>query len=373
MSNPLKGYGAGIRRETLLGWVAWYGISEPEVEYDELKQRVTDLGLDVQSMPGPIRPGDAFKRACRYAQASRLPLSDDTYANVLIRKVTQSNDVLEWHMVVETVDPDGKRLSYDEAARLIFRKREYKVKLTYKARNNRIVSGENVFFTAEDASAYRKEVEDDTTIPEDAELKTEILNDPKLIVERTGWSQQRDVRRIVDEAEDRFREEFDHAMKYLDAQTIRQTVRRQMDLMRAFLLRRNGSVYFIPRDQEDKAVAMCALLDWIGRGSGFHILPLIDTEKQREMIQAAFEDEVHESAQAMLNVLAEAIHNKEPLTFSKWSEMLDAKESLIARAREYSDLIEREFAKAGTELALLDDTMSDVFTKGLIKPERGSK
>jgi hypothetical protein len=150
-------------------------------------------------------------------------------------------------------------------------------------------------------------------------------------------------------------------------------VRRQLDEMRAFLLRRNGSVYFVPKDQEDAAVGMTELLEWVGRGSGFHILPLIDTDKQREMIQAAFEDEVHESAQTMLNTLQEAIHKKEPVTKAAWLEFMNRKEALQSRAAEYSDLIDREFIKAGTELALLDDAMTDILTGGLIKEGRSRK
>jgi len=144
-----------------------------------------------------------------------------------------------------------------------------------------------------------------------------------------------------------------------------------LDIMRAFLLRRNGSVYFVPKDQEPKAEALAYLLAWIGNGSGFHILPLIDTDKQRELIQGAFEDEVHESAQKMLNDTQEALVKNKKLTHGAWIEMLDRKEKLVERAREYSDLIDREFMKAGTELALLDDSLTQVLKEGVIKEPRG--
>ena len=317
-SSPLAGYGAGIRKETLLGWVAWYGISDPEVEYDALKNEFARLGLDEGALPAPLRPGDTFKRACRYAQESKIPIPNtDLYANVLIRKVAMDPDLLQWNMVVETVDSNGKKLDFDEVAELKFHK--------------------------------------DTN---------------KLEIVRTDWSKQRGYTGISNRAVQRFRDEFTHAQTFIDSQTLRQTIRRQLDLMRAFLLRRNGSVYFVPKDQQEQAEALAELLEWVGHGSGFHILPLIDTQKQREMIQGAFEDEVHESAQKMLGDLQDSLVQKKEITNGQWVEMLERKDALLARAREYSDLIDREFAKAGTELALLDDALEQVLMEGLIKAPR---
>jgi hypothetical protein len=308
--NPLAGYGSGIRKETLLGWVAWYGISDPKVEFEALKQKFEDLGLDEAALPAPLRPGDSFKRACRYGQQSKIPIpgQTDQYANILIRKVAMEADLLEWHMVVETVDQEGKRLGYDEVAALRF----------HKTKN-------------------------------------------ELEIDRTDFSRQRGYAQLCNRAIAVFRQEFEDAQTYIDSQTLRQVIRRQLDIMRAFLLRRNGSVYFLP------------LLEWMGNGSGFHILPLIDTEKQREMIQGAFEDEVHESAQKMLGDLQEALTAKKPITNGQWLDMLDRKDKLYSRAREYSDLIDREFAKAGTELALLDDSMTELLKQALIKEPRGKK
>lgn len=327
--NPLAGYGAGIRKETLLGWVAWYGISDPQVEYEPLKQRFADLGLDEEALPAPLRPGDSFKRACRYAQDSKIPIpGTDRYANILIRKVSMQQDLLVWHIVIETVDSENETLGYDEIADLRFHKDQG---------------------------------------PPDADGKPT----GKLEIVRSKKSMSKGYKRISDRAVTRFKEEYEDAQKYIDSQTLRQTVRRQLDMMRAFLLRRNGSVYFLPRDQEPKAEALAHLLEWIGNGSGFHILPLIDTEKQREMIQGAFEDEVHESAQKMLGDLQEALVQEQPITNGTWVDMLSEKEKLFERAREYSDLIDREFKKAGTELALLEDSLQEVLKQGLIKPARG--
>ncbi len=367
--SPLAGYGAGIRKETLLGWVAWYGISDPEVEYDALKKRVIDLGLDISALPAPLRAGDSFKRACRYAEQKKIPYGD-VFTNIMIRSVTQDNETVERHLIVEIVDADDRQLEYEAAARLILDK--YAYTLSWTAKNGR--SMEVTFAHKQSAVELRTKIEETPGYdPAKGNLRLSMSEEPSLIIERFDWSLKKKNVALVESALERFELEYEKARTFLDAQTIRQMVRRQLDLMRAFLLRRNGSVYFIPGDQEEQAIALCDLLDWISPDSGFHILPLIDTAKQREMIQAAFEDEVHESAQAMLHILSEALHNEESVTSAAWVEFMSKKEALQARAVEYSDLIDREFIKAGTELSLLDDTMTELLKQGLVKESRSRK
>lgn len=366
--SPLAGYGAGIKRETLLGWVTWYGISDPEVKYDDLKQKVTDLGLQVEALPAPLREGDCFKRACRYAEQKKLPYGD-LFANILIRSVSQDKETIERHLVVEIVDADGRRLEYEAAAHLILDKFLYYLSWQEGEYGK---THERTFRRREDALEVRMNIENDKRYDEktwNLRLSSGV-EDANLHIERTDWAKQPKNVQLVSEALERFEDEYERAKTYLDAQTLRQMVRRQLDAMGAFLLRRNGSVYFLKKSEEERAIAMCDLLDWIGNGSGMHILPLIDTDKQREMIQAAFEDEVHESAQSMLNTLSEAITNKKPVTKAAWVDFMNRKEALQALAAEYSDLIDREFVKAGTELALLDDAMTELLTAGLIKEGR---
>ena len=367
-NSPLAGYGAGIRKETLLGWVAWYGISDPMVKYDDLKKKVIDLGLDVSALPAPLRAGDSFKRACRYAEQKKLPYGN-LFINTMIRSVSQNTETVERHLVVEIVDANGRRLEYEVAAHLILDKFTFTV--TWNEDGDSAKPRQRTTKHKADAVSIRTNVESEKGFdPDSWNLRLAESEDAALTINRTDWAKKPKNRAIVNEALDRFQDEYTAATTYLDSQTLRQMVRRQLTLMRAFLLRRNGSVYFVPKDQEPEAIAMCDLLDWIGHGSGFHILPLVDTAKQREMIQAAFEDEVHESAQTMLNTLQEALHKQEPITKAAWLDYMNRKEALQELAGEYSGLIDKEFIKAGTELALLDDTMTELLKGGLIKEGR---
>lgn len=362
--NPLAGYGAGIRKETLLGWVAWYGISEPQVTHEKLRDKFKELGLDKDALPAPIRPGDAFKRACRYAEQSKIAITGtDTYANVLIRNVAQTPEMIERHIVIEIVDAQGRKLDHQDAVALTFYKKRYTV-----------TGHQDAADTEEDEEPTKPSISEHRFRAE-AVAASEALNDPDAKIKTADsptldinilWTDKK-AAGLITQAVDRFREEFASASVFIDSQTLRGVIRRQLDLMRSFLLRSGGSVYFVPKSEEKKAIALTVLHEWIGNGSGFHILPLIDTEKQREMIQAAFEDEVHEEAKQMIFKLREAINDKTPLTAKQFTELRERKEALQSRAKEYSDLIDHEFIKAGTELALLDDAMSEVFMGGLVK------
>ena len=121
MTSPLPGYGKGLTDDLILGHVAWYTITKPRLTHDQIMSLVTDLGLDANIIPKPPRAGDAFKRACRYSERNGLPVpySDNT-ANFMIRAVAQTITEVERHLMLEIVDPNGRRLEYHKAAELQF-------------------------------------------------------------------------------------------------------------------------------------------------------------------------------------------------------------------------------------------------------------
>ena len=277
--NPLKGYGAGIKNQPLLGWIAWYTISEPRIEHANLKAKVIELGLDEVTLPAKLRSGDSFKRACRYAGQKKIPLvGTSNVANVLIRDVVQDTETVERHMIVEIRDSANHRLEYETAARLTLQKAAHHVSWEKDG-----VKHKETFFRRSEASAKLKALGDDV------DASVESVNEPTLDIERTVWAATSQYRDLVDASVDKFVQEYDYAKTYLDPQTLRQMVRRQLDMMRSFMVRSTGSVYYIPVDQGEKAEKLAELLDWISDGSVFHMLPFIDTEKQREMMQASFE------------------------------------------------------------------------------------
>ena len=64
-------------------------------------------------MPNEIRPVDAFRRATKEVETSRN-LGNGLQENYIVRDVYYDSAVAVRHIVKETVDSKGKRLSYNE-------------------------------------------------------------------------------------------------------------------------------------------------------------------------------------------------------------------------------------------------------------------
>ena len=313
MTTPIPGYGQSIPATLTLGHIAWYSIAKPRLTSDGLIELIADLGLDPAIIPNPPRPGDAFKRACRYSERKGLPIpySDNT-ANFLIRPVAQTHEDIERHMVIEVVDPDGRKLEYHDVAHLTF------------------------------------------------DRSKAVLNVSKKSIGDT-------LDALTDDTLQAFAVHLKDATKYIDAQVIRRMIREQLDLMSAIAVRRQGSVYFIPFKAKKLTEALEKFTTYCGPGSAFHALPLIDDTKQREMVKAAFEDEVHEGATQLITELGQLQDTKTEITSNAWTVYREKFNTLKAQTGEYQSLVNMELLKADSEMDALEHQLSDFITTGLIK------
>ena len=313
MTTPIPGYGDSFPEELTLGHIAWYSLAKPRLTSDNLIELIADLGLDPSIIPKPPRPGDAFKRACRYSERKGLPiLYSSNTANFLIRPVTQTLADIERHIVIEVVDPDGRRLEYHDVAHLMF------------------------------------------------DRSTSVLN-----VSKKSVSDVLDP--LTDDTLQAFAVHLKDATRYVDAQVIRSMIRHQLDLMSAIAVRRQGSVYFIPYRAHKLTEALEKLVSYCGPGSAFHSLPLIDDTKQREMVKAAFEDEVHNGASQLITELTQLQESGTKITSNAWANYRSKFNSLKGQMTEYEDLVNMELLKADSEMDALERHLADFITSGLIK------
>ena len=317
--TSLPGY--TVPEDMLLGWVSWYTVRDPQVTEPDLRTQIANLGLDLKIVPTPPRAGDAFKRACRYSEQSKVPvLMTDNYANFLIRQVDNAPAGVVRQLVIEVVDPNGKTLEYLQPATLTL---------------------------------------DRTQAKPDIKIKKQNLGSP--------WDDMANVTLDV------FAANFRSALKYLDPQTLRRTVRRQLDLMNAIAVRREGSVYFIPASQKTKTEGLEQLLEGWNNDSMFHTVPLVDTENQRKMVKAAFEDEVHSEATELIARLAAKIKGGDTLTTSAFAEYKDRFDDLVGRAKEYGKLVRDETTKANDELNALQSQLLVFQSDGHVVNKRQRK
>jgi hypothetical protein len=177
----------------------------------------------------------------------------------------------------------------------------------------------------------------------------------------------KDLDPMVDESLQLFAAKLDDATKYIDAQVIRRMIRDQLTMLHAISVRSGGSVYFIPYREHKTTEALEEFVSHCGEGSGFHALPLIDDRKQREMIQGAFETEVHDEATQLIAELRQASILEQEMTANAWAVYRDRLSDLQARREEYADLVDTELSKAEDEVRALEVALTDYLTSGLIK------
>ena len=316
MTTALPGYGVGLSDDLLLGYIAWYTITKPMLTHDDIVRLITDLGLDANLIPSPPRAGDAFKRACRYSERKGLPIPyTDNTANYMIRPVAQTLQEIERHVMLEIVDPNGRRLEYHKAAELRFDRTTSKLSISLKR------------------------ISDDL--------------DP-----------------MSKDTLDRFAHELDHATKYVEAQVIRRMIREQLENMHAILARSRGSVYFIPSKHRDKIEGLEAFAASCGDGSVFHTIPLIDDSKQQELIANAFEEGVHEQATQIIAELQAHSSTDKEMTVNAWNTYKVKFDALAAKRAEYEDLVDLELNKASLELEVLQTHLNDFLMSGKIRLDK---
>ena len=310
----IPNYGTGIPDELVLGYISWYTVTHPKVPHDDIVKWVDELGLSPTILSkNPPRTGDAFKRACRYSEVKgiAIPGTDNT-ANIMVRKVATTPSEVERHMVVEVVDPTGRRLEYHDFAEMVLDRKQNVLRVT---RNS------------------------------------------------IGGS----IKPILDDAIELFQQNFHDALTYVDPQVLRRMIRTQLKLMSAISVRHKGSVYYFPAKYREQGEALEEFCRRLGSGSGFHTLPLVNTAKQREMVKAAFQQGVHEDAQQLIVEMRRIKNQGKKVSAGAIADMkrrVDHIESLVA---DYESLIQGQLTQAVTESKMLKKELVELLTSGMVE------
>lgn len=306
-------YGDSIPEELILGYIGWYSVSDVDVTSARLTELAIANKLDVAHLPSAPRPADAFKRACRYSERRGVPVpATSLRANFLIRKVANAAASIEQHMVMEIVDAEDRQLAYTVVANLI-----------WDRGNNRLI--------------IRK-----------AELGE-------------------DYNELILDSLQRFQNEFKRASTTIDPQVIRLMVRSMLENMGAISVRNRGSIYFVPNSQKEQMFGLEGLISGLGGNSGFHTLPLIDNEKQREMVQNAFQEEIHDEASRIIGELKDYRADGKAISPAAWSKYKEAFNRIKESKTQYENMLEIELSIADMEVQTLAKAIAGMIEDDLVK------
>lgn len=287
-----------VPSEHLLGNILWFSISDADVNYATAKKELEARNLDTSYLRKRLRPIDAFKKSCRDID-KKFPVRDDgIQSRFMANAVGHDKETSHRHVVLErayVATGKKRRLVYDTVAEIVF----------YRGELNS--EGEYTGFRVDIVRKNLDLIGIDLTDQEDAWLTSMLRG----LVGR-----------------------FDHYRTHLDSHAVRSYVRDHLTGLRATCVKSNGGVYFVQQSHTD---TVAAISDWVRSiGSEFHMMPLVDLGDQREMVRAAYEDEVIGEVERLSHEIASVLNEGRNITESTFDAYNDRVADLMGKHREYS-------------------------------------
>ncbi|WP_040980604.1 MULTISPECIES: DUF6744 family protein [Oceanobacillus] len=100
------------KNKSFLGHLIWYSVGKNLIKVEDLENYLINAGLGKEWMPKKIRSSDAFRRATKEVERKRPTSQPTVYENVLVREVYSNQKEIQRNVVIETVDQQGKSLTY---------------------------------------------------------------------------------------------------------------------------------------------------------------------------------------------------------------------------------------------------------------------
>lgn len=239
----------------VLGALAIYNVTgADQVTVDDLRNWLSELELNEDYLPGPVKPIDAYEKATSKARTSyplggrkkRDHAQTGQTVTLMMRPVMRDETRIVRHLVRELVDHGNEELSYDvEVARCAFHRT-----------------------TGHGAD------------PGDGDMSIELVNTDCL---------ETDEHQQLDEMVATITDEFNNRRHYVSADRIRKILRDYVETELAGVRIHNG-VYFVHRAH---LTALANLRELAGRcGAELTRVPLPDTSESREMVEGAFDSKI---------------------------------------------------------------------------------
>lgn len=259
-------YAASLDETSLLGHLVLYSVFDGPVTRDDVEAWFSELGLDDQMLPPPLRHVDAFERVTgRDGVRLSYPIDDPTaigpasrygrrrakdlnrIATLMVRAVRRDSDSIVRHVVREVRDEQKANLTYDTClAVCTFR----------RATNDQSPDGAGTLHIQPNARAIAK-------LPQ---------------------AEQDNVSKLIKDIE----AQYQRRCAYLSSDRLRSVVRRYVESLNAIRVRPTGGVYFVHRRHAPTLAALREVVSRLGKGSNLVRVPIPDQEEMREMIIQAF-------------------------------------------------------------------------------------
>jgi hypothetical protein len=297
--------------ELTLGSLCWYSLSSSlHLEHQEFLARVAASGLDVTTVPLFPDGADVYRRAIKENALYRVTNPDDSVSSYMIRPWVMDDHAIIHQIVCEkNASRTTSQLRY-------------------------IVLGNIV---------YDRQTE---------QISLQFVGDPVF-------------EQVAQQLHESVRDYFSYWRGYLPDQPIRAMIRRFLDRWNATAVRPSGGIYFVSNIEHDNLLHLESLINGLpGNQASFHVLPLIDDRKQREMLKKAFEDESIGEVDKLLGDIHTILADPEKkISFSALEKFQERFLFLTGKTSHYSDLLTENMELTNARLEILQASIRGLFER----------
>lgn len=295
--------GATEVTETWIGELVWYSMHDVSVPHDALVKALA--GVDDIVLPPRPADHDVFRRVSSAMKARRVESSNvDQYYNYMLREFADSQRITR-RIVRETVDPKGKRLSYEPMIDVV----------------------------------YSRPAQKDQPGHASVHLIQGVTPD--------AFSAQMAQNTIS---------EFKAKRGTINAQGIREWIRHYLIEQGAVNVKgRSGGLYFVPQANTGMLAVLEVLSDTMNQSVGagtidYHSLPLVDSKRQRAMIRRAFEADTTSAIDTQMDEITKILKSDKKISEKRYSDILGEYQRLSSRSAEYKDLLDDALSETETRV-----------------------
>jgi hypothetical protein len=294
----------------LLGMLCWYSVPESsEVLHKDFLVLVETSGAPIK-LPELPRPADVFRRACNESKILKRPSgTTGRFYNYTMRDAGYDSNFVFRSVVEELVDSKNHSLGYEVLAQAIFNKEN--------------ISSNFDIHVSPSHHSYSSVLEIQDSVNDFIRAKSETVT----------------------------------------AIAVRESARRAVE-NRLFgtRVRPGGGVYFVNIDKAKELEAVDYVINNIN-GASFHILPLVDDNKQREMLKSSFEDESVEQTKELISDISELLKSNKDISAKKFTDIQTRYKQQKQKLDEYQSLLSDALDLSANQLKICNSQLIALLDK----------
>jgi hypothetical protein len=276
----------GSFKDAILGQVVWYSIPEETIPHDTVLQACKAQGIEGYA-PAIPRPPDVFRRACKAAH----------------RRIGRKDDPQRFTYEFKSIDHDDQQ---------IFVKL---VRETVDAKTNKGI---------EWARMANVTFQRDTHIIDVVELPD--LDD-----------EGRDALRVL-------KQTFTDENGKVNSAHLRRMIQQVLSDCLATAIRPSGGIYFVTESNSEKLRKLSNVINGLPNGTSMHLLPLLDTADQRQMLQGAIEAELADEMDANLSKIVETLKAGSKISADRFTQLTANLHRSGRKGNAYAQLLSKQLA-----------------------------